>query len=301
MNLVNAFVGGLTEDGSTLLVLTTPPTPTHLTMWSLPLPAGEPRRLGDTDVNDAAIFPDGRLIYLLGSTVYVAEKDGSNPRKLDGISKYLATQHFLLINGAPSVSPDGKRLASGFFDDRTQTNTLFESAGDGTNAHAVLKGGIGNLPTELCCPQWTTDGTHLIFLGKTEGRWDLWAVREEKRFLAEPVVPVRLTSGPVSYDSFTAGRDGKQIFAIGEQRRGELVHYDPKAHEFLPYLGGISAYDPTFSRDGKWVAYVSYPEHTLWRSRVDGSDRWIAPFNLLLGRNIGRNIRGCPGENTLRS
>jgi Tol biopolymer transport system component len=28
-----------------------------------------------------------------------------------------------------------------------------------------------------------------------------------------------------------------------------------------------------FSRDGKWVAYVSYPERTLWRSRADGTDR----------------------------
>ena len=26
-------------------------------------------------------------------------------------------------------------------------------------------------------------------------------------------------------------------------------------------------------RDGGWIAYVSYPEGTLWRSRADGSDR----------------------------
>jgi hypothetical protein len=67
--------------------------------------------------------------------------------------------------------------------------------------------------------------------------------------------------------------DGKQIFAVGAQRRSELVRYDPKTHDFLPYLGGISAADPTYSRDGKWMVYMSYPEHTLWRSRSDGSDR----------------------------
>ena len=67
--------------------------------------------------------------------------------------------------------------------------------------------------------------------------------------------------------------DGKQIFAVGAQRRGELVRYDPKTHDFLPYLGGISAADPTYPRDGKWMVYMSYPEHTLWRSRSDGSDR----------------------------
>jgi Tol biopolymer transport system component len=28
-----------------------------------------------------------------------------------------------------------------------------------------------------------------------------------------------------------------------------------------------------FSKDAQWVAYVSYPEGTLWRSKVDGSDK----------------------------
>ncbi|HTT22162.1 MAG TPA: hypothetical protein VMG82_24755 [Candidatus Sulfotelmatobacter sp.] len=41
----------------------------------------------------------------------------------------------------------------------------------------------------------------------------------------------------------------------------------------MPYLGGISAGDADFSRDGQWVTYVSYPDRTLWRSRVDGSER----------------------------
>ena len=41
----------------------------------------------------------------------------------------------------------------------------------------------------------------------------------------------------------------------------------------MPFLSGIWATDLNFSLDGKWVAYVSYPEGTLWRSRVDGSDR----------------------------
>jgi Tol biopolymer transport system component len=42
---------------------------------------------------------------------------------------------------------------------------------------------------------------------------------------------------------------------------------------FVPFLAGISAGELDFSRDGKWVTYVSYPEGTLWRSRLDGSDR----------------------------
>jgi Tol biopolymer transport system component len=46
-----------------------------------------------------------------------------------------------------------------------------------------------------------------------------------------------------------------------------------KLRQFRPFLGDISAIEPTFSRDGKWVAYVSYPDHTLWRGRSDGTER----------------------------
>ena len=59
----------------------------------------------------------------------------------------------------------------------------------------------------------------------------------------------------------------------GTQPRAELVRYDPTAKQFVPFLGGISATDVAFSRDGKWVAYSSVPDNTLWRSRVDGSER----------------------------
>ncbi len=84
---------------------------------------------------------------------------------------------------------------------------------------------------------------------------------------------VRLTNGPLTYSGATVSHDGKQIFAIGTKRRGELVRYDMASHQFVPFLPGISAIEPAFSRDGQWVVYVSYPDHTLWRSRSDGSER----------------------------
>jgi Tol biopolymer transport system component len=55
--------------------------------------------------------------------------------------------------------------------------------------------------------------------------------------------------------------------------RGELARYDSKSRQFTPYLSGISAEWADFSGDGKWIVYVTYPEHTLWRSKIDGSER----------------------------
>jgi WD40 repeat protein len=82
----------------------------------------------------------------------------------------------------------------------------------------------------------------------------------------------------LSYSGPVASRDGKQIFAAGTKQRGELVRYDGNSKLFVPFLSGISAFNPTFSRDGKWVAYASYPDHSLWRSRSDGTDRLQLTF-----------------------
>jgi len=72
---------------------------------------------------------------------------------------------------------------------------------------------------------------------------------------------------------FTASTDGRRLFADGYQPRSELVRYDIKSRQYVPFLSGISAGEVSFSRDGRWVAYVSYPDGNLWRSRIDGSER----------------------------
>jgi Tol biopolymer transport system component len=51
------------------------------------------------------------------------------------------------------------------------------------------------------------------------------------------------------------------------------MRYDSKSGQFAPFLGGISAEYLDFWKDGQWVAYVSFPEGTLWRSKLDGSER----------------------------
>lgn len=68
-------------------------------------------------------------------------------------------------------------------------------------------------------------------------------------------------------------KDGNRIFAVGEQKLGELVRYEANVGQFVPYLSGMSAEGLTFSRDGQWIAYVTYPGGILWRSNVNGSQR----------------------------
>ena len=90
--------------------------------------------------------------------------------------------------------------------------------------------------------------------------------------------PVVLTAGPINYLSPVPSTDSRKLFVIGDQSRGELTRYDTKTSQFIPYLSGISAEGVSFSSDGKWAAYGSYPDAILWRSKSDGSERLQLTF-----------------------
>jgi Tol biopolymer transport system component len=72
--------------------------------------------------------------------------------------------------------------------------------------------------------------------------------------------------------------DGRKLYVIGKEQRGELQHYDKRFQQFVPYAGGVSGEMADFSRDGQWIAYVAFPEGSLWRSRLDGTKRLQLTF-----------------------
>src|ERR1044072_7723934 len=65
-------------------------------------------------------------------------------------------------------------------------------------------------------------------------------------------------------------RTGAPFTAVGVDRLGELQRYDIRDNEWKPLLDGISAEAAEFSRDGKRVVYVTYPQRTLWVRDADG-------------------------------
>jgi WD40 repeat protein len=115
----------------------------------------------------------------------------------------------------------------------------------------------------------------------------LWVLDERRSlFRRAPTEPVQLTSGPIRWNTPIPGKDGTKIFAHGVILRGELVRYDAQSSRLQPWLGGISAEFVTFSPDGQFVAYVTFPEGILWRANRDGSnpvqltDAPLYPLNL---------------------
>jgi len=261
--LANPQLVDLAPDESFLLVSAAASNTAAGRLWTVPLPSGNPRPFGDILTRQAAFFPDGRVVFAKGNELYVADKDGSGIRKL-------LTLHDSIY--CPSVSPDGKQIVF-----RTSpltgygtSNTLEEVAADGSGSREILR---SRKDAILQCAGWSLDGRYLIYGVYRPGKSDIWALPSHMRLMGDPK-PIQLTNGPLSYGGLAQSpRDGKRMFAIGTRPRGELVKYDVPSSHFIPFLSSISATDPSFSRDGNWVAYLSFPDHTLWRSRADGSDR----------------------------
>src|SRR5207245_3973468 len=127
--------------------------------------------------------------------------------------------------------------------------------------------GWSNPPAE-CCGDWTPDGRYFVFRSQREvNAINLWAIRESNGwFRKRAPEPTKLTAGTSNMLGSVPSRDGRKLFAIQGIPRGELMRYDAKSQQFLPYLSGISAFALSFSKDGQWVAYASYPEGKIGRA-----------------------------------
>ena len=251
----------LSPDGSELLVIDGYGTPTTGPLWSVPTLGGSPRKLADLDAQDAGWSPDGKSIaYSKRNNLFTAKADGTDARKV------------ITVGDTGSIfsivwSPDGKYLRFAY-ESPGASEQFMEVSLDGTNLHRLLPG--WSKPSEYeCCGSWTADGKYFVFRARDQ----IWALPRKAGFLQSESKPIQLTTSPMPLSWPDPSTDGKKIFVVGRTSRGELTRYDMKSGRFEPYLGGISAEYVSFSKDGQWMAYVSFPEGTLWRSKVDGSER----------------------------
>ena len=143
----NSYVAGVKPDGSTLLTYV---PISYMSdrgpLWLIPLPAGQPRRLGNFQVQSADIFPDGRIVFAQsnwGATVkeadvktdwFVTDMDGGNPRKLVSLSG---------LPGAACVEADGQTIL--LSQEAVGNRRLLEITADGTGLREFQKLGAPDL------------------------------------------------------------------------------------------------------------------------------------------------------------
>jgi Tol biopolymer transport system component/DNA-binding winged helix-turn-helix (wHTH) protein len=168
-------------------------------------------------------------------------------------------------------SPDGARIRF------VRKGRYWEASANGTGLHEVFPG--WNPSTPMCCGRWTPDGDFFLFGAGAELSNGLiylgapiWVQDERRQRLGAPILePVQMTTGPTRWSDIVMSNDGKKVFSRGITSRGELVIQERKSSELLPYLGGISVEQVSFSRDGKYLVYVTFPEGVMWRANRDGS------------------------------
>jgi DNA-binding winged helix-turn-helix (wHTH) protein/Tol biopolymer transport system component len=232
-------------------------------LWAVPVVGGPPRRLGSVRSNDFAWSPDGTaLAFARDRQLVVSSPVGGAEHPLAVVPGHVVS---------PRWSPDGRRLRFTVLGAEGELS-LWEVGADGGSLHPLDFGWPGARQEGF--GEWTVDGRYYVFVSRREGTSDLWALEEEGTdfWHRRRTEPVQLTAGPVSYFRPLPSQDGKQVFALGTEPGAELVRYDKARREFVPFLGGRPAEYLEFSRDGRWVAYVQYPQGTLWRARADGRE-----------------------------
>jgi len=233
-------------------------------LWRVPVPSGSPQPVGEVRAHEAAWSPDGQAIaYSFASQIYRANLDGSDPKKL----ATLADDAFYL-----SWAPDGKQIRFSARDSRTAGYFLWQA----DLSRNTLDHLIPTLPASArpWAGGWTPDGRYFFYSADEDGARNIYAIREKRELFSRVNrQPVQLTNGPLTFYVPLPSRDGKRLFAVGELLRGQLLRYDVTTRQFSPFAHGISADHFAFSPDGQWMAYVEFPEGTLVRSRLDGSDR----------------------------
>jgi Tol biopolymer transport system component/DNA-binding winged helix-turn-helix (wHTH) protein len=258
-------LGDISPDGSRLLLRNHLATAPEQALWIVSTIGGTARRIPGILAHDATWMPDGqRILYGSGDDLYMSRDNGSESRKFAS----LPGRAFWL-----RWSPDGKELRLTLLNSETHTLALWEVASDGSSAHPLLPDWTG-APAAECCGSWTDDGRYYVFQSARTGDSNIWAIPERGGFLGRPRAPIPITNGPLNYQSPITEHGGRRTFFIGLNTQSELLRYDRGSSIFVPYTQGLSnARRVEFSRDGNWVSWIRQDDGSLWRSRVDGSER----------------------------
>lgn len=237
---------------------------TGLPLWIWPVQGGSPNRIGDVRVDDASWCPNGQqIIYARGGDIRIVQRDGTGDRLLihaEGRSYWLRW------------SPDGRRLSFTVANPQTRTSALWEISADGGNAHLRFRG-WNDAPGE-CCGSWTPDGKYFLFASLRNGTYNLWALREKRSVLHwGRSQPVQLTSAATSVTGALSVGGGTRLLTFVTGSEFEPILYDVISRQYRLFLPIMPMLDLALSKDGKWAAVQRLPDWTLWRTRLDGTER----------------------------
>jgi Tol biopolymer transport system component/DNA-binding winged helix-turn-helix (wHTH) protein len=257
------LIGSLSPDRSRLIIHSHLQADPEQPLWIVPTLGGNVRRVPNVLAHDSTWMPDGnRLLIANGNELTIVGVDGSDPHKLVTTPALAFWLRW---------SPDGRRLRFTLRDSKRQTTELWEVQADGSNLHPLLPG--WSQPASECCGNWTPDGEQFVFQSWHSGRSEIWARRERPWYRADSE-PWPITNDPIAYEMPSASPDSDRIYFIGANLQWELLRALPRFTMFTVLAQNLSAAAlAEYSQDGKWVAWLNASDSSLWRSRIDGTER----------------------------
>jgi Tol biopolymer transport system component/DNA-binding winged helix-turn-helix (wHTH) protein len=258
-------LGDISPDGSRLLLRDHLSPESEQPLWVVPTIGGSALRVGNVLTHDATWMPDGNgILYATGNDLYLtalSNQQSAHYASLPGRAFWLRWE------------PNGKLLRFTILDPITHTHSLWQLTPSNRTPHRILAD--FHQPAGECCGVWTADGRSFVFQSSKGGNNDLWKLSG-----LSTSNPVRLTDGPLEFESPIAARTGSRIFFMGADARSELESVTPTG-ELIPVKGFLStAARVEYTRDGKWVAWTD-TEGKLWRARSDGTEKLqVTPDNL---------------------
>ena len=233
-------------------------------LWLVPVLGGYPRKLGNQIARGAHWSADGSsIVYADLDSVFVGNGDGGNVRKVWDASGEVH---------APRFSADSRRIRVTVAEGNNPRK-IWELKSDGGSPHRLSLDWPED--AEETDGQWTPDGKHFVFLSTRGRQRDIYEAISPPWFeFWKKSTAVRLTPGQINVLSMTPSRDSAGLYMVGEIPQGAMQAWDPEQRRFVPFLSGLAATEFVISPDKKWMVYVDYPQHHLWRSRLDGSERF---------------------------
>jgi hypothetical protein len=120
---------------------------------------------------------------------------------------------------------------------------------------------------------WSADGKFFVFQaedGASAGRSQIW-IADYSRLGAPRAY--RITNDDRTWRDPIFEPGSHVILAGAAPSQGHLVRLSDGDRPSSVILPGAQAYELDYSRDGQWIAYTRYPENSVWRCRIDGTDR----------------------------
>jgi Tol biopolymer transport system component/DNA-binding winged helix-turn-helix (wHTH) protein len=250
-------LGDISPDGSKLLLRNHLSPESEQALWVVPTGGGSALRVGAVLAHDATWMPDGiGVLYAAGNDLYLAHgTDGSS-------------EHYASLPGRAfwlRWNPSGKLLRFTVVDPIAHTQSLWQLSDSERKPKQLLKG--FSSPSTECCGVWTSDGKSFVFQAGAGGNTDLWKLSSDAT-----TNPVRLTNGPLQFQSPAAARGGNTVYFLGVDVRSEVERVTATG-ELVQEKGFLASADRVvFSQDHRWVAWTDN-NGRLWRAAPDGSQK----------------------------